>query len=164
MKNIAIKNRKKYTISWLLGVMMLALSFVQDSAPAYSQSQKPLDIARHYAANGQPDSALPAYKMAYNEAPFDLKVYHEFYEFLLEYKKLDEAEHLVKYMQEIRRGDAAIWMDLAQVYELKGDKKAKSKIIDRLFEGLDQMSDFDIKKNGQYPAVQGSIRSCCQII
>src|SRR5690606_20487760 len=60
MKSIGIKTGKKYMVRWVLGVLVLILSLMHDSTSVYSQSRKPLDIARHYAANGQSDSALLA--------------------------------------------------------------------------------------------------------
>lgn len=124
-----------------------------------AQRNKPIDIARHFQANGQADSALIFYKMAYDEAPFDLKVYEEYFGYLMQLKKYDTAEALATYMMEVKRKDPAIVMDLAQVYEAKGEKKKQKKLIEQLFEGVENLSDYDIKKIGNTFYAKGQLNN-----
>lgn len=124
-----------------------------------AQRNKPIDIARHFQANDQADSALIFYKIAYDEAPFDLKVYEEYFGYLMQLKKYDTAEALVAYMMEVRRKDPAIVMDLAQVYEAKGERKKQKKLIEQLFEGVENLSDYDIKKMGNTFYTKGQLNN-----
>lgn len=125
---------------------VIVFLFLLSASAIHAQHNKPLDVARHYLANGQPDSALVVYKIAYEDEPFNQKIYQEYFDLLLLSKKYKEAEVLVKYMQEIRRNDPGIQMDLAQVYELQGDKKSYNKVIEEMLGTVAGMSDYDVRK------------------
>lgn len=127
-----------------LGVLLLCLDWTAIAQPR----PRPLDVARHYWANGQADSALVAYRVAYEEAPFDVKIYEEYLEKLSESSRYDEAQKLVEYMQEIRRNDPAITLDLADVLAKKGDQRGSKKVLSDLIENGAKLSDFDLKKLG----------------
>lgn len=127
-----------------LGVLLLCLDWTAIAQPR----PRPLDVARHYWANGQADSALVAYRVAYEEAPFDVKIYEEYLEKLSESSRYDEAQKLVEYMQEIRRNDPAITLDLADVLAKKGDQRGSRKVLSDLIENGAKLSDFDLKKLG----------------
>lgn len=128
-------------------VVFLGLSFLCADFYALAQPRpRPLDIARHYWANGVTDSALTAYRMAYEEAPFDVKIYEEYLEKLTEVSRFEEAKLLVEYMQEIRRNDPAITLDLVDVLAKKGDQRASKKLLNDLIKNGAQLPDFELKK------------------
>lgn len=130
----------KQVLCLSIGLLMLNMGDVQ------AQRESPLAIARSYWEHGKSDSALAFYHMAYEQAPFDLKIYEEYLGRLMDVSKYEQAIALVEYMREIRRNDPAIVLDLVEVYQRKGELKAANKLVQELMNKSSELSDYDFKK------------------
>lgn len=120
-------------------IILLFLSVVaslQSITVSAQQQLSKLASARNFAQNKEYEKAIPFYKAAYEEAPFDKSVYTEYLQTLLQAEKYEDAEKLVKYMSTIRKEDASIWVDLGKVYELWGKKKESENYYNKAIENL----------------------------
>lgn len=111
------------------------------------RAQEPDDARTQIAqlmAAGSYEQALPDVKGLYQSAPFDKVVYKDYLEVLIHLKQYDSADALVHYMMKIRRGDPAMLVDLGQVAQYAGHKKAAKQYFGQAIGQLPQ-NDFDIK-------------------
>ncbi len=93
------------------------------SLKIYAQQPSRIGQARTLMENQDYEKALPLYKSLYDEAPFDKNLYSEYLQALLKAEKFNDADSLVQYMQNIRREDLSLLVDLGWVYELSGNRK-----------------------------------------
>lgn len=124
---------------FFITLLLIFGSFVK----SFSQNNSPLSLARNYIVMGNVDSAIFAYQFAYDNAPFDVKLYNEYLSVLMEHKKYDKAEKLINRMIELRPEDPNMVLDKAQLLFLNGNKKEYRKIIEELI-------DMQYKKNSYH--------------
>lgn len=118
----------------LFGLWGLLLMMSIDAKAQVKAS--PIEMARTFMAENKPDSALPYYKYAYEQAPFDVKIYQEYLGVLKDLKKYDDAISLTDYMTGVRRQDPVILLDKAEILKLQNKPKPAAKITDSLLKNL----------------------------
>jgi len=129
---------RKY-IRNIVPAFLLSVGFLQVNA---QREPDHLAMARQYMEHREYDKAIPAFKLAYDKAPFDKAVYDEYLDALLQAAKYAEAEALVQYMSRIRREDPVMLVDLGRVYEAWGKKK---KAEEQYEEALARISGEDFR-------------------
>lgn len=118
MNRLRILLHSVYGLLFMLGLMGMPYC-------SYAQKSPDTDIAlaRQYMEQKEYDKAIPIFKKAYEFAPFDKNVYDAYLDALLMAGQYTDAEKLVSYMSEIRRGDPVMLVDLGRVLEAAGQRK-----------------------------------------
>lgn len=100
--------------------------------------------ARKYLQEGNYEKAIPLLKNLFEQSPFDKALYHDYFEALLNAKQFDAADSLVNYMQQVRRGDPVMLIDLGRIELAKKHKRKAKKYFDEVLEQLPQ-NEFQIR-------------------
>ena len=100
------------------------------------------ELANQYAASGDCDKAIVYFDNYYDQDP--LNAYPGYLKCLLSLKEYDKAEKLIKKHSKKFSNDPSFKVDLANVYELKGDndkaKKTYSEIIKNIPPDINQVN------------------------
>jgi tetratricopeptide (TPR) repeat protein len=104
---------------------------------AQNNQQTQAALARQYLQQQEYEKALPILKSIYEQAPFDKAVYADYLETLIQVKRYEQADSLVQYMMQIRRGDPAMLVDLGRVDEAAGKRKAAREHYQKALDILD---------------------------
>lgn len=118
----------------ILFIIIMSVASVFLFKDAHAQRPNHLALARNYVAQGQTDSALMMYKIAYEAAPFEVKLYNEYLTLLLDNKYYEQADALTNRMAQLRPEDANMMLDKAKILELQGKNKEKEKLIQTLIQ------------------------------
>jgi len=126
-----IFNKNHIMMIRFIGICLLFIVGISSAIHAQPRPNA-LSLARHYVANQQIDSALVMYQIAYEEAPFDVKIYNEFLSHLKDQKKYKESEALIKRMMALRPEDMNMALDMVELLKLQGQDKQSKKLVDSL--------------------------------
>lgn len=101
---------------------------------AQGQGQTDADLASQYFSTGEYEKAVVFYEKAYDNDP--IGVYANYLKSLLNIKEYDKAEKLVKKQQKRFPMDAGAKLDLALVYEGRGDNDKALKVYEDAIKNL----------------------------
>jgi tetratricopeptide (TPR) repeat protein len=99
-----------------------------------AQSQNNAELATQYFSTGEFDKALVFYEKFYDQDP--LGAYPNYLKCLLNLKDYDKAEKLIRKHQKRFPMDANAKLDMATVYELRGENEKAVKVYDDAIKNL----------------------------
>ncbi len=119
----------------VLHLCFLAFILICFSANSNAQrNQNNRDLATQYASSGECEKAIVYFDKFYDDDP--LAAYPGYLKCLLSLKEYDKAEKLIKKQIKKFSNDPSYKVDLANVYELKGDNDKAKKLYGEIIKNL----------------------------
>ena len=114
---------------------MVCLAFVLGFLLSCSAQQSQEQIAAHYFSSGQYEQAAECYETLYTRTPNQF-YYQMLFRSYLELENFKEAEKLVERRIKKNPSNLYLFVDLGQIYEMRGDKrkatKTYSSVVDKI--------------------------------
>jgi tetratricopeptide (TPR) repeat protein len=101
-----------------------------------AQSKDDLDLAEAYYNNNEFEKAVALYDKLYSQNPNNSAIYVKYITVLESLKQYDKAEKVIKKTLKLHPDDFTFYIDLAKLYELKGDEKKASEQYDATIKNL----------------------------
>ncbi|MEN9522914.1 MAG: hypothetical protein RL065_1291 [Bacteroidota bacterium] len=103
---------------------------------SFAQSKEDLDLAEAYYNNNEFEKAVALYDKLFSQNPNSIIVYDKYIKVLESLKQYDKAEKVIKKIQKLHADDFTYYIDLAKLYELKGDEKKAAEQYDATIKNL----------------------------
>ena len=108
---------------------------------AWSQGQNNIDLANQYASTGEYEKAVVYFEKWYKADPYG--AYQPFLNCYIQLKEFDKAEKLIKNQMKRMPTNAALWVDMGQLYSAQGkedkEKESYDKAVKSLFPDVQQI-------------------------
>lgn len=141
---LMIQRKAKINPILILTLLFSAVLFLHPCISAAQQEQGTQAEAEQLLRDGKAEKALPVLHSLYQDAPFDKTVYSDYLNALIQTKGFDQADSVVRYMMQIRRGDPSMFIDLGRVATAAGHKRKARKFYEEAIQDLPP-DEFQIK-------------------
>ncbi len=109
-------------------------------AGAQNINQQDANLAQNFLNQGEYEKAALLYEKLYAENPNTSVYYRNYYKSLMGLRRFADAEALVQQQLKIFKGDALLYLDMANIYKEKGESEKSRTEIERVIKEVKEAS------------------------